>query len=142
MAGQQDLLGAELDLTALPPLLGERERSRYEAMIAGDMVALCGLLAPDLLYAHSTGSVDTKQTYLRTLESGVLAYKAIRCRIARAMLLDDNCCVASGDFAADVIVNGAPRSVSTGFVAGWRKTSGDASWQLAFWHSDGCARQF
>ena len=53
-----------------------RERQRFAAMVRKDVAFLSQVLADDLIYAHSSGNVDTKATFIDSLTSGRLAYDA------------------------------------------------------------------
>lgn len=53
------------------------ENRRYAAMLAVDLDALDGLLHDDLIYAHSTGGMDTKDVYLAALRDQVTVYKRV-----------------------------------------------------------------
>jgi hypothetical protein len=46
------------------------EDSRYAAMLAKDIDTLNFLLHDDLTYVHSTGDIDTKQSYMAGLNDG------------------------------------------------------------------------
>lgn len=124
----------DLDLGRLPPELRSAEVDRYGAMIHADAQALERSLAEDLRYTHSSGSVDGRESYITTLQSGLLRYGAIACSIEDATLVSATTCVAVGTFSARVVVGGEPRQISTRFAAAWRC---DERWRLVFWHSLG-----
>jgi ketosteroid isomerase-like protein len=71
--------------TALIPAFGAgvedqvvaAEKSWAKAVMTGDAAALDKLLAPDLIYAHSTGVVESKTEYLGKLKSGSQKYDLI-----------------------------------------------------------------
>ena len=42
-----------------------------------DTATLGGILSPDLTYMHSSGALDTKESFLSSLSSGKLKYNAI-----------------------------------------------------------------
>lgn len=48
------------------------EEQRYKAMLQADLPALEKLLADDLVYVHSSGSVETKAQFLDTVKPGHL----------------------------------------------------------------------
>lgn len=57
--------------------LEELEDRRYAAMLAADIPALEDLLHEALIYAHSTGGMDTKEMYLAALRDKVSVYKRV-----------------------------------------------------------------
>ena len=56
----------------------EAERDLYRAMIAQDFAALERILAPDLVYVHSTAVAETKQEYLQGRGQGPLRIRRHR----------------------------------------------------------------
>lgn len=53
------------------------EKSWAKAVMENDAAALDKILAPDLIYAHSTGVVETKADYLGKLKAGTQKYDLI-----------------------------------------------------------------
>jgi hypothetical protein len=60
----------EADLVAL-------DKSWAAAVVANDVASLEKLCAPDLIYAHSDGQVDTQEEYLNRLRKKTSNYQAI-----------------------------------------------------------------
>ncbi len=54
------------------------EDARYAAQIDNDFAAMAGLFADDLVYVHSSGAVDGKDSYIERLRSNALRYRAMR----------------------------------------------------------------
>ncbi|MFT5182871.1 MAG: ketosteroid isomerase-like protein [Alphaproteobacteria bacterium] len=65
--------GTQSDIAELEAL----EDQRYAAMLAADIRTLEELLHEDLIYAHSTGGMDTKEMYLAALRDKVSVYKSV-----------------------------------------------------------------
>ena len=62
-------------------MIGDRskaEDARYAAQIDNDFAAMAGLFADDLVYVHSSGAVDGKDSYIERLRSNALRYRAMR----------------------------------------------------------------
>jgi ketosteroid isomerase-like protein len=59
------------------------ERALYQAMIAKDFAALERILAPGLVYVHSTAVSETKAEYLTGAAAGLYVYESITTRDAR-----------------------------------------------------------
>lgn len=54
------------------------EQSWQDALVKNDFATLEKVYADTLIYTHSNASVDSKQSYLATLKSGVTKYKSIK----------------------------------------------------------------
>ena len=50
------------------------EKDRFKAMIGKDSIALERILANDLLYIHSNGVIDSKETLIKNIMSGKVEY--------------------------------------------------------------------
>ena len=73
------------------------EGALYRAMIDKDFAALERILAPDLVYAHSTAVAETKQEYLAGVAAGLYDYESIashdtRVRVQAPVALIDGVC--------------------------------------------------
>ena len=55
----------------------DTERRRFDAQVSKDYAMLDKVLADDLIYAHSNGNTDTKQSYIESIRSGKSNYGAI-----------------------------------------------------------------
>ena len=111
-------------------LLGVRqtERALYDAMIARDFAALEQLLAPDLVYVHSTGIAESRASYLAGVSRGLYEYERIDSRDVKvrgnsAILLQHGICDMR------VGAKGTPAAlIHLLFVLVW--TRSPAGWQL------------
>jgi ketosteroid isomerase-like protein len=80
------MLGIVLAAAATPLLFGvepedeimDLEDAWAEAVVALDFATLDKMYDNDLIYAHSTGTVDTKMAYMEKLKSGKQKYTAIQ----------------------------------------------------------------
>ena len=61
-------------------ILGLEDR-RFQAMTANDLVTLDSLIADDLRFVHSNGTVEDKAEFLRKLRAGERRYLAYRALI-------------------------------------------------------------
>lgn len=107
--------------------------ARIAAMVAADPRPLAELLSAELHYAHSNGTVDTKETFLDLIGSGRTKYLAFR-PIERAFTFPvDGIAMATGR-AAVTVENAAGRSDMTlSYLAVWRMESG--GWRFLAWQS-------
>lgn len=68
------LASAALAMAAADDELQTAEKSWRQALIARDVATLEKLYTPDLIYAHSTGKVESRQEYLDRLAAGKQRY--------------------------------------------------------------------
>jgi ketosteroid isomerase-like protein len=57
--------------------INERERAWAAAVQGGDVATLDKLYTDDLIYAHSTGNVDNKKSYLDRMKTGAQKYDRV-----------------------------------------------------------------
>jgi ketosteroid isomerase-like protein len=108
------------------------DEQRWEAIIAGDADTLRELFADELVYTHSNGMVDNKQSYLAAIESGAFRYH----RVARAEVELHRTAVTTivtGWARIDTELNGSPLVVRSRYSAVWALL--DTRWRLVGWHS-------
>lgn len=68
---------AAIALAAYSQTPADLDRTWREAVLKKDFNAVEKMLADDLVYAHSTGIVDTKTSYLAKLRSGKQLYRTM-----------------------------------------------------------------
>jgi ketosteroid isomerase-like protein len=97
------------------------EDARYAAQIGNDFAAMAQLFADDLVYVHSSGTVDRKDSYIERLRSNALRYCAMGRSDAKVRIYG---CVAiiTGAGNLDATVNGEESAVSLLFHSIWAKT--------------------
>ena len=108
------------------------EDARYAAQIGDDFAAMARLFADDLVYVHSSGAVDGKDSYIQRQRSNALRYRAMRRSDVKVRVYG---CVAiitgAGNF--EVTVNGKESAVSLLFHSIWAKTNSGVqfvSWEF------------
>jgi len=109
--------------------LGER---RYQAMTSQNWSALEALLHDELVYTHSSGSVDTRASWLASMKSGKTKYKSAQCAERKVRLYGDVALV-TGKASFEAEVNGQPRSLKLCFLEAWTKTP--QGWKFVAWQS-------
>jgi ketosteroid isomerase-like protein len=102
------------------------ENRRYQGMLEGDANTLEQLLDDALVYTHSSGSTDTKATYLQGVKAKKLIYRTIE-RQDEQIQVSGTTAVVTGRASLDVIINGVPRLVNLRYIAVWVK--GPNGWQ-------------
>jgi ketosteroid isomerase-like protein len=111
----------------------QAERALYDAMIARDFPALERILAPELVYVHSTAVAESRQGYLAGVAKGLYEYESIATRDAQVRVHGD---VALIDGICDMRVGeaGQPRDlIHLLFVLVWVRDG--AAWRLAHRHA-------
>ena len=85
------MLCASAAVWAAGPLetIAPSESAWVKAVIGRDTAALDRILTPDLIYAHASGVVDTKTSYIDKLKSGRQVYKTLEQRKMSARLHGD-----------------------------------------------------
>jgi hypothetical protein len=107
------------------------EDDRYRAQTANDFTAMERLFGHDLVYIHSSSVVDNKATYIDSMRSGTVKYRAMR---RSGVTVRTYGCIAilSGQANFDVTVRGQDLSVELRFHTVWAKRDGGlqfVSWQ-------------
>jgi|SoiMethySBSTD1v2_1073268.scaffolds.fasta_scaffold376815_3 hypothetical protein len=110
----------------------ELDRKRMLAMEARDYAFLETVLSDDLVYVHSSASVQTKTSLLSNMKSGSTVYASLEASHVNAQDLGA-VVVLTGIAKARGMVNGAPLSYSVRFIDtyAWR----DNRWQMVAWQS-------
>ena len=81
---------------------------------------------------HSNGVVDTKQSFIDSLTSGRLKYRAVN-RLAQDVVLYAGAAVVSSQVQLEITAGGADRTISARATITWVDTPG--GWKFAAWQS-------
>lgn len=110
------------------------DQRRREAMIAGDADALAPLLAADLIWTHSSGRQDGKESFLDRIAAGAADYRQLEVSEDRLSSHGD-IVIHHGTLTGRVSVDGQEKALRNRFLSVW-KGSG-AAMQLLAWQSTG-----
>ncbi|MGW2254991.1 nuclear transport factor 2 family protein [Kitasatospora sp. NPDC001660] len=99
------------------------ENRRFEALVAGDLDGFTEITHPELVYTHSSGTLDTLDSYLAKCASGFFVYHWIEHPIDRITVVGDTAIVI-GDMRADLSVNGVHRKLENRSLAVWTRVDG------------------
>jgi ketosteroid isomerase-like protein len=113
--------------TEVAARIEQAEDERYAAMLAADVAALTGLLSDRLVYAHSSGYLDTKQSLLAKIADGSIVYSSVEHPVKQIVVLGD-AAFASGEMHADIILRGQPKHLANISLAVWAIE--DGAWRL------------
>jgi ketosteroid isomerase-like protein len=110
----------------------EAEDARYAAQTGNDFAAMARLFADDLVYFHSSGAVDGKDSFIARLRSNALRYRSMRRSVVKVRVYG---CVAiiTGVGHFDVTVDGRDSVARIFFHSIWVKT--DAGPRFVSWGS-------
>ncbi len=110
----------------------ERDKERMTAMAQKDVATLKGMLCKGLIYTHSTGRQDTKESLLAGMESGKTVYTSMVPSDVKAQDFG-NVVVLTGVAAISVNSNGKPNSFRVRFTDVYENQNG--TWRMVTWQS-------
>ena len=108
------------------------EKQRFAAMVNKDTMFLKSVLAEDLLYSHTSGEVDTRQSLIKSIVEKKLDYQKMEL-IEIAHRLYKKFAIFNGTMFITVISNGKPLDLKIKYLDVYRKTG--KQWQLVAWQS-------
>ena len=95
------------------------ESAREKALATNDKEALGALLAEKLVFVHSSGTVDSRNSLLEKLDQGRIQYQSVRLQPIKVRLLSDNTWALWGEMEAQILVSGTQRQVVSSYVTVW-----------------------
>jgi hypothetical protein len=108
------------------------DKKRMTAMAQKDVAALKNMLCKTLIYTHSTGRQDTKQSLIEGMESGTTVYTSMVPSDVKAQDLG-NAVVLTGVAAISVNSKGKPNSFRVRFTDVYENQNG--TWRMVTWQS-------
>ena len=110
----------------------ELDRKRMTAMAQKDVAALKNMLCKGLIYTHSSGRQDTKQSLIDGMESGSTVYTSVVPSDVKAQDLG-NAVVLTGVAAISVNSQGKANSFRVRFTDVYENQNG--TWRMVTWQS-------
>jgi hypothetical protein len=110
----------------------ELDKKRMTATAQKDIAALKNMLCKGLVYTHSSGRQDTKQSLIEGMESGSTVYTSVVPSDVKAQDLG-NAVVLTGVAAISVNSNGKPNSFRVRFTDVYENQNG--TWRMVTWQS-------
>ena len=110
----------------------ELDKKRMTAMAQKDVAALKTMLCKGLVYTHSSGRQDTKESLLAGMESGSTVYTSMVPSEVKAQDLG-NAVVLTGVAAISVNSKGKPNSFRVRFTDVYENQNG--TWRMITWQS-------
>jgi uncharacterized protein (TIGR02246 family) len=108
------------------------DAKRFEATTKNDFAALASLLADDLVYVHSSASVDGKTAYIDALRTGKTKYESIEPSDVKVRVYG-NTAIVNGTAKLSVTTDGKTNSFSLRYTDVW--VLRDNKWQMVSWQS-------
>ena len=108
------------------------QAARFQAMTNADVDALNDVLADDLVYAHTTGTIDSKSSMIENIGSGAADYEQIEATDSRIRLFSD-VAVVTGSANLRVSVGDQVHQVFIRFIEVYAFR--DDQWRLVSWQS-------
>ena len=102
-----------------PDLIRHLESARYRALVEGDYETVADLCHPELRYTHSTGVVDSRESYLAKCLAGHYDYQRIDHPTDAITFLGDVALVF-GEMRADLVAGGVAKTLDNVCLAVWR----------------------
>lgn len=103
------------------------EEAWVSAVTKSDSTAAGSLLSEDLVYTHSTGTIDTKSQYLEKMKAGTQKYTSLEYSDQKVRTFG-NTAVVNGTIRMQGSTNGVPFDNTVLVTHVWVKQGGD--WKL------------
>ena len=106
---------------------------RVAATMAGDNARLTAIFSDDLRYAHSSGAVDSKASYIDALTSGRTKYVTFEYQERNFTFPVPGIALMTGRTHVKVVKADGTTEMLLGFLAVWREEKGQ--WHFLAWQS-------
>ena len=113
----------------------ELETLRCDALTHSDVNRMEKLFSDDLHYVHSSSRVDTKKSYIDSIRTGALAYRAIDRDELAVRIAHGNVAIATGRAKITSTSNGQTKTSSIRYTNVWIRKDADSDWQFTNWHA-------
>lgn len=118
----------------------ELEMRRADLLVSGDADGLAGLLSEHLYYAHSSGLLDGKKSFIEKFRNGTFVFRSVNARVDSVAALGEQAFQASGVLELQVQVGGAERRIVAVYIVIWRQENG--IWRLIGHQATGAPSDF
>lgn len=106
--------------------------ARIVAALAADRARLEATLSDGMRYAHSSGAVDTKSSYVEGIMSGRSGFESLEYQERTVVPVAPGVAVTTGRMLVRTR-HGNPRDLDLAFLSVWREE--DGRWRLFSWQS-------
>ncbi len=118
------------------PQLGKlrtADDERVAAVMAGDRARLSAIFADNLRYAHSSGAVDDKPSYIESLATGKTKYTAWNYEERNFTFPAPGIALMTGRTKISVTNASGASEMTLSFLAAWKEEKGQ--WRFLAWQS-------
>lgn len=109
------------------------DAERLAAIKAGDRDRLNAIYSDDLRYAHSSGKIDTKASYVEALVSKAAVYESYDYKERTFTVISPGVVLMTGRLVAKLTQGGKPTDLDLNFLGVWRDENGH--WRFLAWQS-------
>jgi hypothetical protein len=121
------------DLEKIRAALIKADDERLAATQAGDQARLTAIFSDELRYSHSSGKVDTKESYIKSLTSHSTVYEKFDYKERAFKSVAPGIALMTGRVVTTVTQGGKPGELDLNFLAVWRLEKGQ--WKFLAWQS-------
>jgi hypothetical protein len=117
------------------------EQIRFDAMLAGDINTIADLLDTRLIYVHSSGLADTRDSYLAALAKAEYTYHSVEVTKENAAIVEGDFVIINRDLSVSMTVRSTGKTVSRQINATstWVRNAARGTWLLLASHSTNIA---
>ena len=108
------------------------EKQRFDAQVSKDVAVLERVLADDLIYTHSSGNTDTKQSYIQSIRDGKSNYGSIDVQEQNVRIYG-NSAVVNGVCLIKMTSNNTTTDLKLRYTDVYVKKG--SQWQMVAWQS-------
>jgi len=112
----------------------EADRVRREAMVSGNLDRVAGMLSDNLVWTHSSGKTDGKESFLKTIESKTVIYQSLEVE-NHTISRHGDVMIYYGSLIGSAIVDGKVKNLRNRFLSVWEKSG--TSFEMLAWQSTG-----
>ena len=105
------------------------ERRRKDLLMARDFEGLKTLISPKIIYVHSTGGVDTFESYFEKLANQTLVYLDVDYVELSGSLFGDDTLIVTGKMNAELVLGTEKKTVHSIYMGVWIRQP-NSSWHL------------
>ncbi len=109
------------------------EKNRFEAMVNKDIEKLKNVIGDDLVYIHSNGNVDTKESFINAIEEGRSSYDNITIDKADVRTYGNTAIINGICTYYRKNQDGSPNNLQLRYTNIYVKLKG--KWQMVSWQS-------